>query len=126
MSRRPSSIVLLLVVLAGAAAAVWVISTRSRPALAVYDSMPAFPAPSGTLVADTSVSDTSAADSTPAGKLAAHSRDSAAHRLRSTPPPPRAGAPTTSDTATRPHRSDTYGGYSGYGSKERRGDPNAR
>lgn len=120
MSRRPASIVLLLVVLAGAAAIIWVISTRSRPALAVYDSMPASSVPSDTLAPETTV-----ADPTPTQSPAAPAADRATQRLRSTPPP-RARAPETSDTAARRHRSDNYGGYSGYGSKARRGDPNAR
>ena len=118
MSRRPSSILLLLVVLAATTAAIWVISTRSRPVLAVYDSMPAPAASSDTLAPENRVSDT-----TPAGKLAAPAADSASRRPRSTPP---ARAPATADAGARPHRSDNYGGYSGYGFKERRGDPNAR
>ena len=126
MSRRPSSIVLLLVVLAAAAGAVWVITTRTRPALAVYDSMPLPPPPPpGAVVADMPVADSSVADSSPSVRLAAPARDSAARHPPNIPAS-RARVRADSDSASRPHRSDNYGGYSGYGSKERRGDPNAR
>jgi len=126
MSRRPSSIALLLLVLAMAAAAIWAISTRSRPALAVYDSMPAAPAPADTLVSDTLVRDTSAAGTASAGKPAGHITDSAAVHPPRGAQSIRAVTPDTSDSTTHPHRSDNYGGYSGYGSKERRGVSNAR
>jgi hypothetical protein len=129
MSRRHSSITLLLFVLAAAAGAIWLISTGSRPALAVYDSMPAPPAPdtlvTDTRAADASVAGTPAADSTSSGRLAPRAADTAARPLRSVSPF-RARVPAATDTALHPHRSDNYGGYSGYGSKERRGDPNAR
>lgn len=125
MSRRPSSITLLLLVLAAAAGAIWLISARGQPALAVYDSMPAPPPASDTLATGRTVAGPPAADSAPSGRLAARAVDSAARPLRRAPTS-RSPVPAASDTAPRPHRSDSYGGYSGYGSRERRGNPNAR
>lgn len=107
--------------LAATAVAVWAISTRTRPALAVYDSVPA-PRAS----ADTVAASTAPAPGTDTGRAGADSGDrpvGASAEVRRARPQVRADS---ADTVARPHRSDNYGGYSGYGSKERRGDPNAR
>lgn len=127
MSRRPFSIVLLLGVLLATAVAVWAVSTRSRPALAVYDSMPA-PPPSADQTGPTVASPTP----TPALDSGKAISDSTATPVNGSAAP-RAARPAsarsatdTADTVARPHRSDNYGGYSGYGSKERRGDRDAR
>lgn len=127
MSRRPFSIVLLLGILLATAVAVWAVSTRSRPALAVYDSMPA-PRPSAdqTGPALASPAPAPAADSGKAldDSTVTPAKGSAAPRAAK--PAPARGPTDTADTVARPHRSDNYGGYSGYGSKERRGDRDAR
>lgn len=127
MSRRPVSIVLLLGILLGTAVAVWAVSTRSRPALAVYDSMPA-PLPSadhtGPALASPAPAPAPDSGEAIADSTAAPVKPSATPRAARPAP---ARVPTdTADTVARPHRSDNYGGYSGYGSKERRGDRDAR
>lgn len=127
MSRRPISLVLLLGILLATAVAVWAVSTRSRPALAVYDSLPS-PRPS-TDQTEPALASPPAAAAPDSGKAIA---DSTAAPVKSSAAP-RAARPAparvrtdTADTVARPHRSDNYGGYSGYGSKERRGDRDAR
>jgi hypothetical protein len=137
--RRPSVLVIIAAVLA-VAAAVWAVSLRTRPAFAVYDPMPAR-RPAGPAVG----TGVPVPQSKPAGAgdSAAPARPapmSAARPASTRATPPRAGSAVadstgadsaavdtavTADTVHH-HRSDNYGGYSGYGSKERRGTPNAR
>ena len=137
MARSRPSVALMIVVFLAVAAAVWAVSVRTRPTFAVYDSVAA---PSPMAPAGSAVDGAAAAAVTPA--LA----DSASAPVRASRPvqpsrisrrsrvPADTGTAVTSaatDTAAgsdtlRHHRSENYGGYSGYGSRERRGSPNAR
>lgn len=120
MTRRPWSVAVLLGIVLVVAVAVWAVSTRTRPSFAVYDSVPerqggadAMPrAPADTI--------TAAAGGVPVAPPPAPSLPVS----RKVPVPARGDSADSS--GARPHRSDNYGGYSGYGSKERRGDPNGR
>ena len=130
----------MIVVLVAIAGAVWAVSVRTRPTFAVYDSVPP-PPPSSSGPSPAAPAGSAAraavapvpADSTSARARAAqpvrHPRVS--HPIES--PADTAPAATSSPTDTaagtdtlRHHRSENYGGYSGYGSRERRGSPNAR
>jgi hypothetical protein len=122
------------------AAAVWAVSLRTRPAFAVYDSLPvpSRAAPTGSSGAPAAL--------TPAPAPAGDTTAPAPHAPMTAPRPaptrgrqPRAltasadtaradtaGPGTATADTVRHHRSENYGGYSGYGSRERRGNPNAR
>ena len=136
MARRRPSVILMFAALLAVAAAVWAVSLRTRPAFAVYDSVPAptggAPAASaGAPAAETPrpgpAGDTvAAALPAPApAPGAAAMRSSGARRAPATADTAGADTAATADTV-RHHRSENYGGYSGYGSRERRGNPNAR
>lgn len=141
MTRRRPSVIPMIAVLLGVAAAVWAVSLRTRPAFAVYDSLPApsTAVPAGSAGPPAAVTprpeparDTAAAalhaPVLPPGPVPAQS----SRARRSAAAADTAGADTSgADTAAtadtvRHHRSENYGGYSGYGSRERRGNPNAR
>ena len=140
MARTRPSVIPMIAVLLAVAAAVWAVSLRTRPAFAVYDSLPApstavpagsagppaavtpRPEPAG----DTSVAPfhTPVSAPGPARTQSSGPRRSAA--ASDTAGADTAGADTAAADTVRHHRSENYGGYSGYGSRERRGNPNAR
>ena len=141
MARRRRSVIPMIAALLAVAAAVWAVSLRTRPAFAVYDSLPA---PSG---GGPAASAGAPAAVTPRPGPAGDTAAAAFHPPMPAPGPAaiRSGnarrAPAMGDTAgadtagadtgatadtVRHHRSENYGGYSGYGSRERRGNPNAR
>lgn len=129
MPRSRPSVALMIAALLAVAAAVWAVSIRTRPTFAVYDSVPGPPpAPAGSAgaaLAPTAPDTASAAPLTPAPArhiAPARSVPTAARTARADTGADSTAAPDT----VRHHRSDNYGGYSGYGSKERRGTPNAR
>jgi len=135
MARRRPSVLLMIAALLAVAAAVWAVSLRTRPAFAVYDSMPA-PRPAGPAVgigvpvpqSPPSTAGDTAAPPRPAPLSAPRPAPTRATRPRADSAGPDSAAADTvaaADTAHH-HRSDNYGGYSGYGSKERRGTPHAR
>ena len=120
MARSRPSVALMIVVLLAIAAAVWAVSVRTRPTFAVYDSVAA-PSPVAPAPLD------SASSPARASQSAQHPRISrrAGSRADTAPAATSSATDTGSDTL-RHHRSENYGGYSGYGSRERRGSPNAR
>ena len=120
MTRRPWSTAILLGILLVVAALVWAVSTRTRPSFAVYDSVSAPPAVRDTVRPEPADTGTGG----PPAPAVAATRATVARLSRHVPVRARADSADTS--GVRPHRSDNYGGYSGYGSRERRGDPNAR
>ena len=141
MPRRRPSVLLMIAALLAVAVAVWAVSLRTRPAFAVYDSLPSpgpAPAVGGGGVPPVAHSTPAAAGDTAAPARPVPTSAPRAAPVRATRP--RAGGTSVdsggADSATantaaaadtiRHHRSDNYGGYSGYGSKERRGTPNAR
>jgi hypothetical protein len=127
----------MIVVLLGIGAAVWAVSVRTRPTFAVYDSVPP---PSPVAPAERPADSPAQAAVTPAPAASASASARVAQPVRhpgsSRPVGIRADtAPAATSSATdtaaasdtlRHHRSENYGGYSGYGSRERRGSPNAR
>ncbi|HJP57358.1 MAG TPA: hypothetical protein VJ847_10060 [Gemmatimonadales bacterium] len=134
-SRSRVFVVVAAVVLVGLA--VWAVSARSRPAFAVYDTLPAAlhqDSPGAPPPRDSDrVAHPAAAGSEAISPERTHAATREPPRAASAPvPAPRADTATTDSVATRdsaavrPHRSDNYGGYSGYGSRERRGDTHAR
>ena len=137
MARSRPSVSLVIVVLLAIAAAVWAVSVRTRPTFAVYDTVPA---PSPVAPAESAAPARAAperVDTGPAPGGAAQSvqrpgtsprvglRADTAAAPAAAPASPRTDSSARSDTL-RHHRSENYGGYSGYGSRERRGSPNAR
>src|SRR5690348_11552674 len=144
MARRRPSVLLMIAALLAVAAAVWAVSLRTHPAFAVYDSLPA-PGPAAP-AAGTGVPPEPHSTLATGGDTAAPGRAAPMSSPRpapTRPTRPRAGAASPdsagadsagADSArvaaaaaadtVRHHRSDNYGGYSGYGSKERRGSPN--
>jgi hypothetical protein len=124
----------MIVVLLGLAAAVWAVSIRTRPTFAVYDSVPA-PAPmapaesAGAAAAAAAVPADSASVPGRASQPVSHPRISRPVGIRADTAPAAvssAGDTVAGSDTLRHHRSENYGGYSGYGSRERRGSPNAR
>lgn len=139
MARRRPSVIPMIAVLLAVAAAVWAVSLRTRPAFAVYDSLPApstappagsAGAPAALTPRPESARDTAAASfhtPVPAPGPARTQSSSPRRSAAAAAGADTAGADTVAATDTvRHHRSENYGGYSGYGSRERRGNPNAR
>lgn len=144
MARSRPSFGLMIAVLLAVAAAAWAVSVRTRPAFAVYDSVP--PAPPARKAGPAAPSSAAPADGTPPAAVTPlsadspsslarvpqplrHPRISASVGLRPDSSPAAVRSPTDSARGSdtlRHHRSENYGGYSGYGSRERRGTPNAR
>lgn len=126
MARTRPSVLLMIAALLAVAAAVWAVSSRSRPALAVYDSVPAGVAPApATPVPSAPVPSAPRSVPEPPSTRVARPRPAAASADSARADTATADSAARADTL-RHHRSDNYGGYSGYGSKERRGTPNAR
>lgn len=122
MPRSRPSVVLMIAALLAVAAAVWAVSIRTRPTFAVYDSVPG-PPPAPAESAGAAAAPTAPGTPAPARRIAPpRSVRTAAGTARADTGADSTAAPDT----VRHHRSDNYGGYSGYGSKERRGTPNAR
>lgn len=119
----------MIAVLLAVAAAVWAVSIRTRPTFAVYDSVPGPPsAPAespGAAVVPPAPDTASAVPSTPVPTRRASPSRSARTTVATARGDTAPDTAAAADTAHH-HRSDNYGGYSGYGSKERRGNPNAR
>ena len=122
MARSRPSVSLVIVVLLAIAAAVWAVSVRTRPTFAVYDTVPA-PTPAAPERVDTGPAPARAAQSVQ--RPGTSSRVGLRADTASAPASARTDSSPRSDTL-RHHRSENYGGYSGYGSRERRGSPNAR
>lgn len=102
-------------------AAVWLVSTRTQPAFAVYDPVPSAAAPVPPRPQT----------SAPVPDTIHHVPVRPARPARTQPPRQRPAAaavihPDTDSVAAHPHRSDNYGGYGGYGSRERRAPPHGK